>query len=157
MSNEKTEKPKTETKAAEKPDKEAATETEAKVGTNAEEKKPGKKANKKAGKAKEEIKGLIAPVIVGAACALLCIFIIIPAVKNIKSSVSDDSGNYSVYLNDNDLSLIGQYNIKSVKEKGDAVIYKGKDVTVKAEGGCIFIKSKGEMDSYTNAFVIKDK
>ena len=155
MSNEKTEKPETETKVAEKPDKEAATETEAKVGTNAEEKKPGKKANKKAGKAKEEIKGLIAPVIVGAACALVCISVVYPAVKNFHSS--DKSGTYSIYLNDNDLSLIGQYKFTSVKQKGSAVIYKGKNVTVRAEGGCIFVSDKDETDTYTNAFVIKAK
>lgn len=66
---------------------------------------------------------------------------------------------YTVYLSDDSLTKIDSFNIKKIvldKNKASVKYFTDTDTVIYSQDGVIVIDKGGQVESYSNAFIIKD-
>lgn len=95
---------------------------------------------------------------------VLCAFVIVLGGNTILKSYQErrasrgyESGSYSIYLNDGQLTKVGTYDVKSIANHGDSVVYSASnDQKVTVKDGMITVDSGTKIESYSGAMIIKD-
>ena len=79
--------------------------------------------------------------------------------NNTKHPVYSVHDSYTVYLSDDSLSKIDSFNVKKIyldKETASVRYLTDSDTVIYSKDGTVVIDNDGQVETYSNAFIMKD-